>query len=163
MRSPTHSVFMKKVLFFVVLWTLFSRIGVADEDPHWKVRFYQNPNAGGIWTKFDVSPNGTSAVPIDEFQKYGLQDQISEIRYTLPPGVFVVCFTGRFFKSADGDIAKFINNSQILKDAAGQVGIKFGQDTLALEGTGEERVVDLSVVDGGKYNKHIRSAKLVKP
>jgi hypothetical protein len=109
----------------------------------------EQPNAGGLWTKFDVTPDGTSAIPIDEFSKYHLQDQISEIRYTLPHGVFVVCFTGRFFKETDGDINNFIKKHapQIVKDYAGQV-IDLGQGVLALQGTGQEQVVDLATIEG---------------
>jgi hypothetical protein len=130
------------------------------EDAHWRVRFYQDANATGYFTKFDVSPDGASAVPIDQFEKYSLQDAIKSIRYTLPRGVFVVCFAGRFFKNVDGDIANFINNNQILKEVAGQVGIRMSNDVLALEGTGGEKVIDLNAIG---WANRIRSAKLVKP
>jgi hypothetical protein len=79
---------MKRVFLWVFSWAIICRLGAADEDMHWKVRFYEQPNAGGLWTKFDVSSDGISAVPNDQFQKYGLQDKIKEIRYTLPSGVF---------------------------------------------------------------------------
>jgi hypothetical protein len=133
---------------------------MPGEDAHWRVRFYRDANATGYFTKFDVSPDGASAVPIDQFEKYGLQDAIKSIRYKLPPGVFVVCFAGRFFKNVDGDIANFINNSQILKEVAGQVGIRMSNDVLALEGTGGEKVVDLDAIG---WANRTRSAKLVKP
>jgi hypothetical protein len=179
---------MKKMFFCFVVWALFFQVGVTNEDPHWTVRFYQDPNAGGLWTKLDVSSDGTSANPIDGFEKYHLKDEISEIRYTLPPGVFVVCFTGTFLNIADDEVAKFIyhnlilNNlarrtgiklgngilaleghSPILKALAERAGIKLGRGILALEGSGSEQVVKLWEIDDGRFDNHIRSAQLIKP
>jgi len=104
---------MKEIFLFVLSVVLLCRLALAEDSP-WYVSFYQDPNAGGLSVKLDVSPVGT-AIPIDEFAKYHLEGEngISEIRYKLPQGVVLVCFTRRFFKSTDSDIANFINNSDI--------------------------------------------------
>jgi hypothetical protein len=179
---------MKKIFFCFVMWALFFQVGMTDEYPHWKVRFYQDPDAGGLWTKLDVSSDGASASAIDEFEKYHLKDEISEIRYTLPPGVFLVCFTGTFLNIADGEVAKFIYHNLILnnlarragiklgngvlaleghnptlKELARRAGIKLGSGVLALEGNGSEQVARLWEIDGGRFDNRIRSAQLVKP
>jgi hypothetical protein len=153
--SPMDRLFLFIVFLAAIVW-----IEVADEDPHWRVAFYQNLNAGGLKTKLDVSPDGTSSVPISEFRKYHLEDQISEIRYTLPPGVFLVCFAGRFFRKDNGDIGNFINNNKILRDAAGQDGIKMSNDVLSLEGSGSEQIVNLQPLG---WANRIRSAEVIKP
>jgi hypothetical protein len=136
----------------------------------------------------DVSSDGTSAIPIEQFEKYRLKDEISEIRYTLPPGVFLVCFTGTFLNIADGEVAKFIYHNLILnnltrragiklgrgilafeghnpivKELAGRAGIKLGRGILAFEGNGSEQVAKLWEIDGGRFDNRIRSAQLVKP
>jgi hypothetical protein len=166
---------MKGIFLWVFFWAIICWSGAADEDTHWKVRFYEQPNAGGLWTKFDVSLDGTSAAPIDQFQKYGLQDKIKEIRYTLPSGVFLICYAGRFFKPVDGDLNNWIHNHvplpareaalkllpPAIKDAAEKVGIVLvSKDDLVLEGNGQEQIADLKAF--GWENK-IRSAKLYKP
>ena len=134
---------MERLFLFIVFFAAIVWIEVTDEDPHWRVAFYQNLNAGGLKAKLDVSPDGTSSVPISEFRKYHLEDQISEIRYTLPPGVFLVCFAGRFFRNVDGDMGNFINNIKILRVAAGQDRIEMSNDVLSLEGSGSEQIVNL--------------------
>lgn len=179
---------MKTVFFCFVVWILPFHAGMTDEDPHWRVRFYQDPDAGGLWTKLDVSADGTSAMPIDAFERYHLKDEISEIRYTLPPGVFLVCFTGTFFKTADSQVARYIyrhlilknlvggagiklgngmfaleGQDPILKNVARAAGIKLGRGILALEGNGSEQVAKLWEIDGGRFDNHICSAQLVKP
>ena len=108
---------MKKIFLFVLSVVLLSQLALAEDSP-WYVSFYQDPNAGGLSAKLDVSPVGT-AIPIDEFAKYHLEggNGMSEIRYKLPQGVALVCFTRRFFKSTDADIANFINNLHIIKTA----------------------------------------------
>jgi hypothetical protein len=153
---------MKKLPLCVFLLAIICQLGMAQENSPWYVKFYQDPNAGGAWTKLDVNPDG-SAIPIDQFEKYGLQDEISEIRYKLPTGVLLECFTGRFFKTTDGDIANFINNSQFLKDLAGKAGVQFGEGVLTLAGDGTDKVLKLWEIAGGRYDNRIRSAKLVKP
>jgi hypothetical protein len=151
---------MERLFLFIVLLAAIVWIELADEDPHWRVAFYQNLNAGGLKTKLDVSPEGTSSVPISEFRKYHLEDEINEIRYTLPPGVFLVCFAGRFFSNDDGDIGNFINNNKILRDAAGQDGIKMSNDVLSLEGSGSEQIVNPQPLG---WANRIRSAEVIKP
>ena len=163
---------MKKIFLFVLSVVLLWQLALAEDSP-WYVSFYQDANAGGLSARLDVSPVGT-AIPIDEFAKYHLEggNGISEIRYKLPQGVALVCFTRRFFKSTDRDIANFINNHQILKHYADQLGIikynsdqlgiRFGQDVLVLKGTGKDEVAQLWVDRKGKYDNRIRSAMLQK-
>jgi hypothetical protein len=163
---------MKEIFLFFLSVVLLCRLALAEDSP-WYVSFYQDPNAGGLSAKLDVSPVGT-AIPIDEFAKYHLEGEngISEIRYKLPQGVVLVCFTRRFFKSTDSDIANFINNHQILKHYADQpgiikhyadqLGIRFGQDVLVLKGTGNDEVAQLWVDQKSKYDNRIRSAMLQK-
>ena len=175
-NKPRQALFrMKRIFFSALSWAFICQLGIADEDAHWRVRFYEQPNAGGLWTKFDVSSNGTSAVPIDEFEKYHLQDKIKEIRYTLPPGVFLICYAGRVFKSVDGDLNNWMHSHvplparkavldllpPAIKDAAEKAGIVLlAKDDLVLEGNGSEEIADLKAL--GWENK-IRSAKLYKP
>jgi hypothetical protein len=153
---------MKKIFLCFLSWVLVCQLGMSQDSP-WYVRFFQDPNSAGLSTKFDVSPAGT-AIPIDEFRKYNLEggNGISEIRYKLPQGVALVCFTRRFLKSADGDISNFINNNKILRYATGHVGVRFGRDVLVLDGTGKDEVAQLWVIQGGKYDNKIRSAMLQK-
>jgi hypothetical protein len=163
---------MKKICLFILSVVLLWQLALAEDSP-WYASFYQDPNAGGLSARLDVSPVGT-AIPIDEFAKYHLEggNGISEIRYKLPQGVALVCFTRRFFKSTDTDIANFINNHQILKHYADQLGtikyysdqlgIRFGQDVLVLKGTGKDEVAQLWVDQKGKYDNRIRSAMLQK-
>jgi hypothetical protein len=163
---------MKKIFLFVLFVVLLCQLALAEDSP-WYVSFYQDPHAGGLSAKLDVSPGGT-AIPIDEFAKYHLEggNGISEIRYKLPQGVALVCFTRRFFKSTEADIANFINNHHLLKPYADQLGIikhyaeqlgiKVGQDVLVLKGTGKDEVAQLWVDQKGKYDERIRSAMLQK-
>jgi hypothetical protein len=163
---------MKKIFLFVLSVVLLCRLALAEDSP-WYVNFYQDPNAGGLSAKLDVSPDGT-AIPIDEFGKYHLEagNGISEIRYKLPQGVALVCFTRRFFKSTEADIANFINSHHTLKRYAdqlglikyyaNQLGIRVGQDVLVLKGTGKDEVAQLWVDQKGKYDNRIRSAMLQK-
>ena len=163
---------MKKTSLFVLSVVLLYQLALAEDSP-WYVTFYQDPNAGGLSAKLDVSPAGT-AIPIDEFAKYHLEvgNGISETRYKLPQGVALVCFTRRFFKSTDADIANFINNHHmlkhyadqlgIIKHYADQLGIRFDQDVLVLKGTGKDEIARLWVDQKGKYDDRIRSAMLKK-
>ena len=94
---------MKTLFLAAVTSAILCQLGFASidcntgEDPVWKVRFYESPNGGGKCVSFDVSSNGRAAIPINVFDKYKLENKISEIQFKLPKGTAVCCFTGRFF------------------------------------------------------------------
>lgn len=128
-------------------------------------KVYQHINSDGISLDLNVAADGRSGIPADEFKKYHLQDEISEIHYKLPVGAALILFTGRFFKNTDGDIANWWDEQSAFRDyiknETGKVLGTFGHSPLCLKGTDADEIVQLNVVANGQYNDRVRSAKII--
>jgi hypothetical protein len=116
---------------------------------------------GGKFLDLNVRPDGMAGIPCDEFEKYGLQDEITVIQYCLPKEVRIVGFTQRFFKNR---IDWFIGIKYSYDQSTGQSSwspqFKISRgEALSLDGTGKPETANLHI-SAPEFNDKIRSMRI---